>query len=152
MCPIGQVSAKNVTVQYCTRPKYATQLGHKHATSATSGSGDSYKVSCILTRTALCVPASSSVLLPSAPAMYTHAALKFALLAQLASLASATYSDPKVLDACPGYQAKNVFNYGHKLTADLLLGGTACNVFGNDTEKLKLEVTYENRESSLHFT
>lgn len=82
--------------------------------------------------------------------MYSRAALKFALLTQLASLASATYSDPKVLDACPGYQAKNVFNYGHKLTADLVLGGTPCNVFGNDTEKLKLEVTYENSELFSH--
>ena len=34
--------------------------------------------------------------------MYPRAALKFALLAQLASLASATYSDPKVLDAYLG--------------------------------------------------
>ena len=79
--------------------------------------------------------------------MYPRAALKFALLAQLASLASATYSDPKVLDACPGYKAKNVLDLGHKLTADLVLAGTACNVFGNDTEKLKLEVTYESRKS-----
>ena len=79
--------------------------------------------------------------------MYPRAALKFALLAQLAALASATYSDPKVLDACPGYKAKNVLDLGHKLTADLVLAGTACNVFGNDTEKLKLEVTYENRKS-----
>ena len=55
--------------------------------------------------------------------MYPRAALKFALLAQLASLASATYSDPKVLDACPGYKAKNVLDLGHKLTADLVLAG-----------------------------
>ncbi|KAI1785629.1 galactose mutarotase-like domain-containing protein [Ganoderma leucocontextum] len=54
--------------------------------------------------------------------MYPRATLKFALLAQLASLASATYSEPTVLDACPGYQAKDIFNDGHKLTADLVLG------------------------------
>ncbi|KAI0806671.1 alpha-glucosidase [Fomes fomentarius] len=78
--------------------------------------------------------------------MYLRAALKFALLGQLISLASATVTDPKVLDACPGYKAKNVVNRGHKLTADLVLGGEACNVFGEDIEKLKLEVTYENKD------
>ncbi|TBU29276.1 alpha-glucosidase [Dichomitus squalens] len=78
--------------------------------------------------------------------MYPRTALKFALLAQLAFLASATYSDPKVLDACPGYKAKNVLDLGHKLTADLVLAGTACHVFGNDTEKLNLEVTYESQD------
>ena len=78
--------------------------------------------------------------------MYLRAALKFALLGQLVSLAGATVTDPKVLDACPGYKAKNVVNLGHKLRADLVLAGEPCNVFGEDIEKLKLEVTYENSE------
>lgn len=81
--------------------------------------------------------------------MYLRAALKFALLGQLISLASATVTDPKVLDACPGYKAKNVVDRGHKLTADLVLGGKACNVFGEDIEKLKLEVTYENSQCAF---
>ncbi|KAI0713763.1 alpha-glucosidase [Earliella scabrosa] len=78
--------------------------------------------------------------------MYLRAALKFALLGQLVSLAGATVTDPKVLDACPGYKAKNVVNLGHKLRADLVLAGEPCNVFGEDIEKLRLEVTYENKD------
>ena len=81
-------------------------------------------------------------------AMYLRAALKLALLGQIVALAGATVTDPKVLDACPGYAAKNVVNLGHKLTADLVLNGKACNVFGDDIAKLKLEVTYENSEFS----
>ncbi|KAI0823812.1 alpha-glucosidase [Trametes gibbosa] len=72
-------------------------------------------------------------------------ALHLAVLSQLAWLSSATVTDPAVLDACPGYKAKNVFTFGPKLTADLVLAGKACNVFGNDIPKLKLEVTYENK-------
>ncbi|KAI0648507.1 alpha-glucosidase [Trametes meyenii] len=81
--------------------------------------------------------------------MYARAALAFAVLGQLVRLASATVTDPTVLDACPGYKAKNVFTFGPKLTADLVLSEKACNVFGNDIEKLKLEVTYETK-NRLH--
>ena len=80
--------------------------------------------------------------------MYLRAALKLALLGQLVALAGATVTDPATLDACPGYAAKNVVNLGHKLTADLVLRGEACNVFGTDIEKLKLEVTYETSKFS----
>ncbi|OJT01982.1 hypothetical protein TRAPUB_7516 [Trametes pubescens] len=75
-----------------------------------------------------------------------RAALPYVVLGHLALLSSATVTDPAALDACPGYKAKNVFTFGPKLTADLVLAGKACNVFGNDLEKLKLEVTYENKE------
>ncbi|TFK83789.1 glycoside hydrolase family 31 protein [Polyporus arcularius HHB13444] len=78
--------------------------------------------------------------------MYVLAALRFALLGQLAALVSATVTDPKILDACPGYKAKNVINLGHTLSADLVLDGKACNVFGPDIEKLKLQVTYESKD------
>ena len=61
----------------------------------------------------------------------------------VASTVSATYVDPNVLDACPGYKATDVISKGSSLTANLVLAGAPCNVFGNDTEKLKLEVTYE---------
>ncbi|KAH9930888.1 glycosyl hydrolases family 31-domain-containing protein [Fomitopsis serialis] len=44
-----------------------------------------------------------------------------------------TYTDPSVLDACPGYTATNV----------LVLAGEACNVYGSDIEALSLQVTYE---------
>ncbi|GJE88081.1 glycoside hydrolase family 31 protein [Phanerochaete sordida] len=61
----------------------------------------------------------------------------------VASVVSGTHTDPAVLDACPGYKATNVHSLGSTLTANLVLAGKACNVFGTDIEKLKLEVTYE---------
>ncbi|KAI0027385.1 alpha-glucosidase [Vararia minispora EC-137] len=66
-----------------------------------------------------------------------------ALLAAFAGVTLAADVDPAVLDACPGYEATNVQTSNGILNADLRLVGTACNVFGNDTETLKLEVTYE---------
>ena len=80
--------------------------------------------------------------------MRLRAASQLVLLAQTVALASATVTDPKFLDACPGYVAKNVANTRNTLTADLVLNGAACNVFGEDIETLKLEVTYETSESS----
>ncbi|KAF8162646.1 alpha-glucosidase [Crassisporium funariophilum] len=59
---------------------------------------------------------------------------------------NAAYVDPRVLDACPGYTATNVKTRRDGLTADLTLAGTACNVFGNDTQKLSLNVVYETDE------
>ncbi|KAI0046949.1 glycoside hydrolase family 31 protein [Auriscalpium vulgare] len=61
----------------------------------------------------------------------------------------AEYVDPAVLDRCPGYNATNVKTVGPQLTATLVLGGQACNVFGNDTKTLKLEVTYET-DTRIH--
>ncbi|EKM56094.1 glycoside hydrolase family 31 protein [Phanerochaete carnosa HHB-10118-sp] len=69
---------------------------------------------------------------------------RLATLAVLsASLVFANYTDPNVLDACPGYKTTNVHTSGSTLTADLVLAGEACNVYGSDIEQLKLEVTYE---------
>jgi alpha-glucosidase len=51
--------------------------------------------------------------------------------------------DPAVLDACPGYNATNVRVDGPTLTANLVLAGKPCNVFGNDIEALDLAVTCE---------
>jgi alpha-glucosidase len=61
----------------------------------------------------------------------------------LLGFATATWVDPAVLDACPGYKATNVWSDESTLTADLSLAGKACNVFGTDIQQLKLEVTYE---------
>jgi len=61
----------------------------------------------------------------------------------LLSVSRAEFVDPTVLDSCPGYNATNVKSAGPSLTADLVLAGEACNVFGNDTRQLQLEVTYE---------
>lgn len=66
-----------------------------------------------------------------------------ALIAIAAGVAQATHIDPNVLDACPGYNATGVSTQGSTLTANLVLAGKACNVFGPDIENLKLEVTYE---------
>ncbi|TFK45940.1 alpha-glucosidase [Heliocybe sulcata] len=66
-----------------------------------------------------------------------------------AAVVTATWIDPQVLDACPGYTATNVVTNTSALTADLVLAGTACNVFGNDIEKLALEVVYET-ETRIH--
>lgn len=66
----------------------------------------------------------------------------FVLLA-LTLAARSTFVDSAVLDACPGYKATNVKTSGTGLTAELSLAGTACNVFGNDIQKLKLSVVYE---------
>jgi alpha-glucosidase len=64
-------------------------------------------------------------------------------------LSLAAWIEPSVLDACPGYNIKNVVAQGTTLTADLVLAGTACNVFGNDLEQLSLAVTYET-ENRIH--
>jgi alpha-glucosidase len=53
------------------------------------------------------------------------------------------------LDSCPGYTASNVQDSGSRVTADLELAGTACNVYGDDLTDLKLEVEYQT-ESRLH--
>lgn len=47
------------------------------------------------------------------------------------------------LAACPGYTASNVKTTSSGLTADLQLGGKACNVYGDDLKDLTLTVTYE---------
>lgn len=52
-------------------------------------------------------------------------------------------------DSCPGYTAKNVKTGKGTLSADLVLAGTACNVYGSDIQNLKLAVTYED-ETRIH--
>lgn len=47
------------------------------------------------------------------------------------------------LDACPGYRAHNVVKTDSALTADLSLAGTACNVYSEDLQELKLVVEYQ---------
>ncbi|GLB35686.1 putative glycosyl hydrolase 31 family protein [Lyophyllum shimeji] len=78
-------------------------------------------------------------------------ALRVFVLASLlqATGLHATYVDPKVLDACPGYSASNVKSNGAVLTADLSLNGQGCNVFGQDIKRLGLTVTYET-DTRIH--
>ncbi|PVH99466.1 glycoside hydrolase family 31 protein [Periconia macrospinosa] len=52
-------------------------------------------------------------------------------------------------DSCPGYAASNIQDNGAKVTADLTLAGSACNLYGTDVENLKLEVDYQT-ENRLH--
>ena len=47
------------------------------------------------------------------------------------------------IDSCPGYAASNVQQSSRGLTADLNLGGAACNVHGTDLTNLKLLVEYQ---------
>jgi alpha-glucosidase len=54
------------------------------------------------------------------------------------------------LDSCPGYTASNVQDSGSRVTADLSLAGTACNVYGDDLTDLKLEVEYQTGEMPMH--
>ncbi|RWA07552.1 hypothetical protein EKO27_g7548 [Xylaria grammica] len=50
---------------------------------------------------------------------------------------------------CPGYTASNVVETDGRLTADLSLAGTACNIYGTDLTDLKLLVEYQTN-SRLH--
>lgn len=62
----------------------------------------------------------------------------FALQSALNLLATA-----QSLDGCPGYNATNVSNVHNGFTADLVLAGEPCNVYGPDLERLSLSVLYE---------
>ncbi|RDB19429.1 putative alpha/beta-glucosidase agdC [Hypsizygus marmoreus] len=77
--------------------------------------------------------------------------LRVAVLLSLlkASNVLGAFVDPNVLDACPGYNAKNVKTNGAVLTADLLLNGQGCGVFGPDAQKLELKVVYET-DTRIH--
>lgn len=68
-----------------------------------------------------------------------------AILTSYSTAQSGTTVDPTVLDACPGYKATNVTTSVNSLTANLVLAGKGCNVFGEDLERLSLQVTYETR-------
>ena len=65
------------------------------------------------------------------------------------SLGSAIASDliPRAAGAttqsCPGYKLSGFQQSGNTLTANLALGGKACNVFGTDISSLKLVVEYQ---------
>ncbi|KAK3989239.1 glycosyl hydrolases family 31-domain-containing protein [Cladorrhinum sp. PSN332] len=78
--------------------------------------------------------------------------LSIGLLAGLSSAAlvpKAVATTSKPLSACPGYKASNIKTSSTGLTADLRLAGAACNTYGTDLEKLRLEVTYET-DNRLH--
>jgi alpha-glucosidase len=62
----------------------------------------------------------------------------------LASAASVLSPRSVDLDACPGYNAKNVKENKNGFVADLTLAGKACDVYGKDLKDLKLEVTYDS--------
>ena len=47
------------------------------------------------------------------------------------------------LESCPGYTASNVQDNGSRVTANLVLAGTACNIYGDDLTDLTLEVEYQ---------
>jgi hypothetical protein len=45
--------------------------------------------------------------------------------------------------SCPGYAASNIVKTDSSLTADLTLAGTACNIYSDDLQDLKLLVEYQ---------
>jgi len=66
------------------------------------------------------------------------------VLSSLAACASAFAIEKRAaLDSCPGYAATNVQQSSGGLTADLNLGGAACNVYGTDLTNLRLLVEYQ---------
>ena len=69
-----------------------------------------------------------------------------AFLLLVVSHVLAAVVDPKVLDACPGYNATDVQTKADGLIATLVLRDKPCNVFGDDTEKLMLAVVRESGE------
>ncbi|KAJ7592387.1 glycoside hydrolase family 31 protein [Mycena floridula] len=66
-----------------------------------------------------------------------------------ASVVLGAWVDPAVLDACPGYTATKVKTDARTLTADLVLAGKACDVFGSDIQNLSLQVVYET-DTRIH--
>lgn len=65
-------------------------------------------------------------------------------LSSLTACASAFAIEKRAtLDSCPGYAATNIQQSSRGLTADLNLGGAACNVYGTDLTNLKLLVEYQ---------
>jgi alpha-glucosidase len=70
------------------------------------------------------------------------------LLGTAADVARAVDVDPALLDACPGYNATNVKVDGPRLSANLVLAGKPCDVFGNDIKVLDLAVVYETGMST----
>lgn len=75
--------------------------------------------------------------------MYSTALTVGTLLLGGVAATAGSVVDPSALDACPGYTASNVKAQRASLTADLVLAGTNCSVFGADIEKLSLKVVYE---------
>ncbi|KAK7040334.1 hypothetical protein VNI00_009802 [Paramarasmius palmivorus] len=83
--------------------------------------------------------------------MLSRRSVKLFSFVLLAVSVKAEYVDPAVLDACPGYNAVNVSTdaNGGTITADLVLAGEPCNVFGNDIERLRLDVSYDT-DTRIH--
>lgn len=80
--------------------------------------------------------------------MWGVATAFLSFLGAAADLARAVEADSALLDACPGYNATNVKVDGPKLSANLVLAGKSCNVFGNDIKVLDLAVVYETGMST----
>ncbi|KIJ56461.1 glycoside hydrolase family 31 protein [Sphaerobolus stellatus SS14] len=70
--------------------------------------------------------------------------LVFLIAATCCSAAEITIGKAVSVDDCPGYVAENITTTESSLNADLVLGGTACNIYGNDIQRLKLSVIYED--------
>lgn len=68
------------------------------------------------------------------------------LLLPLLGIAATTAS----IDDCPGYTLSNVAESDSQITGDLILAGSACNIYGEDLTNLKLLVEYQTSKSSTN--
>lgn len=75
--------------------------------------------------------------------MRFHDIAPFALSSFAVYVSAFAIEKRAALDSCPGYAATNVQQSSGGLTADLNLGGAACNVYGTDLTNLKLLVEYQ---------
>ncbi len=85
------------------------------------------------------------------PRLWGIATAFLSLLSTATDVARAVDVDPALLDACPGYKATNVTVDGPRLSANLVLAGKPCNVFGNDIKVLDLAVVYETGTSTAWY-
>ena len=87
---------------------------------------------------------------PSAPAQETfRAAFTVPASADQGQQVLPNIYDPEAADAqsvCPGYKALNVVTTSRALTADLVLAGAPCNVYGNEIPALKLVVEHQSSD------
>jgi alpha-glucosidase len=91
--------------------------------------------------------------------MFVRSLFALAACARLASAAPYPHdTTPHVLaraadpSTCPGYTATNIDVTDVGLTADLSLAGTACNVYSEDLQELKLVVEHQTGMSLINLS
>lgn len=67
------------------------------------------------------------------------------------TLAYSPFVFSKDISECKGYTASNIRENGATISADLMLKGQPCNLYGEDIKNLKLLVEYQSGKS-ISFT